>query len=187
MENEVWMPIIGYEGLYEVSSVGRVKSLKREVRNIGRKPYVIEEKLLKMPKNSRGYNHVRLCKDGISKTKNIHTIVALVFLSHTTCLHNKVIDHINNIKSDNRISNLQVITNRLNTSKDKIRMGLSTGVSFCEKKAERKFRSIVLIGKKRVHLGFFESNELAHEIYLKAIKFSSNFTGDTKEFRQLIK
>ena len=72
MKKEYWKPIKGYEGLYEVSNLGRVKSLK-----FGK------ERMLKVSKDKKGYLHVVLCKNGILKTYYVHRLVAEAFIDNT--------------------------------------------------------------------------------------------------------
>ena len=81
--NENWLPVVGYEGLYEVSDLGRVRSLPRRVvmpegSIFGEK--TIKGMLLKQCNNSRGYKIVTLCRDGVKKTAPIHKLVMLCFV-----------------------------------------------------------------------------------------------------------
>ena len=72
MKKEIWKPIKGYEGLYQVSNFGRVKSLK-----FGK------EKILKQSIDKKtGYLHVVLCKNGILKTYYVHRLVAEAFIDN---------------------------------------------------------------------------------------------------------
>ena len=101
-EIEEWRDIIGYEGLYQVSIFGRVKSLK-----FGK------EKILKPGTNACGYLQVILCKDGKKKVCNVHRLVANAFLPNPNNLPE--VNHINEIKTDNRVSNLEWMTSKDNT------------------------------------------------------------------------
>ena len=101
MEDEIWVDIKDYEGLYQVSNKGRVKSLKRIARHSSGGNKILKEKLLKQTVNKRGYVVVTLYKDGVSKQFKIHTLVAVAFIPN---IENKpYIDHINTIKIDNRV------------------------------------------------------------------------------------
>ena len=94
MKKEIWKPVVGYEGLYEVSNLGRVKSVK-----FGR------ERVLKPIKHPNGYLCVNLCKDGKRKNCLVHRLVAQAFIPNP--LNLPEINHINEQKTENRASNLQ--------------------------------------------------------------------------------
>lgn len=91
---EIWKDIEGYEGCYQVSNLGRVKSLK-----FGK------EKILTPTINSRGYYHTCLRKDGRSVTVYIHRIVAKAFLPNPDNL--PLINHKDEDKTNNRVDNLE--------------------------------------------------------------------------------
>lgn len=87
-----------YKGLYQVSNLGRVKSLHRG-----------KEKILKPRLTNRGYLRVLLCRNGKRKLFRIHRLVGLAFLNDTY-FEGAEIDHINTIKTDNRVENLRWCT-----------------------------------------------------------------------------
>ena len=94
MKNENWQPVKGYEGLYEVSDLGRVKSLKYG-----------KERILKTIENTRGYLLVNLCKDGHAKSVLIHRLVATAFISNP---HNlETVNHKDEVKTNNTVTNLE--------------------------------------------------------------------------------
>ena len=104
MEKEVWKSIPNYEGLYEVSSLGRVKSLRFN-----------KEKIL-----SQGlarYCNVVLWNNNKGITRTVHQLVAESFLGHNPNGMKLVVDHINDDKLDNRLENLQIVTTRENAYK----------------------------------------------------------------------
>jgi hypothetical protein len=104
---EVWKDIPDYEGIYQVSNLGRVKSLMFN-----------KEKILKQVKSSNGYFMVGLWKEKKTSSHLVHRIVYHAFCGIKSC-RQYVIDHIDNNKENNNLSNLQYITNRQNSSKDK--------------------------------------------------------------------
>lgn len=101
---EIWKDIIGYEGLYQVSNLGRVKSLSN---NFSRK-----EKILKNHKNSGGYLRVVLNKNRKAKRYYIHRLVSEYFIDNPNNLPQ--IDHINTDRTDNRVENLRWVTHKEN-------------------------------------------------------------------------
>lgn len=107
MENEIWKPIKGYEGLYEVSNLGRVKSLERVRPNMSKGLY--KERILKNQISRGGYHKVALLRnEGKMKLYSVHRLVAEAFIPNP--FNKPCIDHINTIKTDNSIENLRWAT-----------------------------------------------------------------------------
>lgn len=105
---EEWKPIKGYEGLYEVSNLGRVKSLNRKILCSNGLIKEIKEKILTPKDNGKGYLNVILSKNGNHKNFYIHRLVAEAFIPN---LENKEeVDHINTNKYDNNVDNLRWVT-----------------------------------------------------------------------------
>lgn len=105
-----WKDIPGYEGLYQVNQLGQVKSLPKYRGNTYYEDYIMRGK-----KDSSGYLHYELRKDGNSKTYSAHRLVAQAFLPNPEELPE--VDHINGDRADNRVSNLQWITKTDNVRK----------------------------------------------------------------------
>ena len=105
---EEWRQIQGYEGLYEVSNLGRVKSLERYDK-IGR---LIKEKTLNPRKHKKGYLYVGLSKDGIQKKYSIHRLVAIAFIPNPNNLPQ--VNHKDENKENNCLDNLEWCTNEYN-------------------------------------------------------------------------
>jgi hypothetical protein len=155
MKKEVWKSIPNYEGLYEVSSLGRVKSLKK---NKCLNPFI-----------STRYFRVGLSKNGIQKTKRVHSLVSEAFLNHVPCGMKLVIDHINGDKHDNRVDNLQIVSQRENISKMNGKFSSKyIGVSW-DKKAN-KWTAKIMINKKNYHLGVFNCELAASQVYQNKLK-----------------
>ena len=112
---EIWKDIEGYEGLYQVSNLGTVTSLDREViqfnrfKNIKR---IYKGKNLSKKITNRGYLSVALTKNGISKYFLIHRLVAKTFLQNFE--ENMTIDHIDCNKLNNNVENLRIVTLKKN-------------------------------------------------------------------------
>ena len=109
IEGEIWKDIAGFEGLYQVSSYGRVKSL-----NYGGGKGVV--KIMKQTFTDKEYLIVRLTKDGKTKTFRTHKLVATAFIPN---VENKPeIDHVNTIRYDNRVENLRFVTHKENMNNE---------------------------------------------------------------------
>ncbi len=159
MQKEIFKDIPEYEGIYQISNLGNLKSFKNG-----------KEKLLYPSINSSGYKHFKLRKNNKIKITRIHQLVALVFLKHKTDNSKKlVINHKNFIRTDNRLDNLEIVTFRENTNKKHLKSSSKyTGVSYC--KREKKYRAYISINKKYKSLGYYENEYDAHLVYENAFK-----------------
>ena len=79
---EIWKDIVGYEGIYQVSSFGNIKSLSREVLRCGKYPFISKEKILRINVNKYGYSYVSLETQNIKKYKLIHRLVGIAFIKN---------------------------------------------------------------------------------------------------------
>lgn len=104
LEHERWKPIFGYDGMYEVSDLGRVRSSKSG-----------ELKLMRASKDKGGYSIVCLYRDGKRKPFLVHRLVASAFIPNYN-IFNTDINHINECKSDNRVENLEWCTALYNSN-----------------------------------------------------------------------
>ena len=105
MYKEIWKDIKAYEGLYQVSNLGRVKSLSKQIiRKNGRKQ-TFKEKILNQGLSKNGYLSVSLFKKGHGKTYTIHRLVAEAFIKNKN--NYKCINHKNENKLDNNVDNLE--------------------------------------------------------------------------------
>ena len=102
--DEEWRAVKDYEGLYEVSNIGRIKSLNYNGTG--------KEGLLKQQSNHKGYKTVMLRKDNKGKTFKVHRLVAEAFIPNPE--NKPQIDHINCIRDDNRVENLRWVTGKEN-------------------------------------------------------------------------
>ena len=168
---EVWKDIPDYEGYYQVSNLGNVKSLTRNYLNKNGDLILLKEKSL-IPRYTLGYYVVGLCKDGFCKNMRINILVAICFLNHKPDGNNIVVDHINEIKTDNRLDNLRLISHRENVSRNL--KGTSKYVGVYLSKKINKWVSKIIINGECINLGSYDNEEEAAEKYLNALNDFEN-------------
>lgn len=114
MENteEVWKDVVGYEDYYQVSSLGRIRSLDRMVKTV-KYSYLIKGKILSHSNSKKRYPNLMLNRFGKFKNVDIHRLMAIAFLPNP--LNKKQVNHINGIKNDNRLENLEWVTPKENS------------------------------------------------------------------------
>ena len=161
---EEYRAVKGYEGLYEISNFGNVKSLER-TNSMSRR---VKERILKQSIAGNSYLRVKLF-NGI---RYVHQLVAICFLNHLPNGNKIVVDHIDNNKSNNRLDNLQLVTQRENTSKDR-KGGSSKYIGVHWVKQCKKWKAAISINGKTKIIGMF-TNELqasnAYQYELKRIQ-----------------
>lgn len=108
---KVWKEIPGWEGYYEISSLGFIRGVKRKIRTGNTERYAYQ-KLLSTRLNNWGYWEVRLSKDGITTTQFVHRLLALTYISNP--LGKQFVNHVNGNKADNRLENLEWVTHSEN-------------------------------------------------------------------------
>lgn len=140
MNNEIWKPIKGYDGIYEISNFGRVKSLERKVYanfKFG-KTRTYKERILK-PGIVNGYKQVKL-RDNSNKIVYVHRLVAEAFINNPK--NYNTVNHKNGNKQDNRVENLEWCT-----QKENVRKAWETGLC---KVDEAKILSGYRLGKSNI-------------------------------------
>lgn len=158
MENqiEVWKDVVGYEGIYQVSNHSRIKSLGRYSKGrVGN--YVFRNEKILIPDTSTGY-----CRVTFKKQHPVHRLVAIAFIPNPNNLPE--VNHIDENKLNNDISNLEWVTHRENirhslTKKSKTKI---TGVNWI--KGMNGYQCSIWFNKKKHYLGFTKDLEKAKEI-----------------------
>lgn len=169
MTREIWKDIRDYEGYYQVSNLGRIKSLPRLVNcsndPVSKRSRSVKERILKESKID-WYKDVSLSKNYKSKSFKIHRLVALAFLDNPEKY--KEVNHKNGIRSDNRVINLEWCSrsqnalhahrNGLIKQKNKYR-----GICLVNRPNGRKvWQASVLIDGKDNYIGHYKTEEEAH-------------------------
>ena len=114
MSVEIWKPISRYEGFYEVSDKGRIRSLDRLVKGRVGNERLFPGKLLKLETTYQGYKRVRLSREGKTKRFTVHSLVAQEFIGDYP--EGLVINHIDENKANNRVENLEYVTQKENVN-----------------------------------------------------------------------
>ena len=103
--NEIWKEIPNYEGLYEASNLGNIRSIPHRVPSKGG-TRLVKSTLKKLQTNRKGYLITTLSKGNVLATYTVHQLVALTFIPNFT--RSTELNHINGIKTDNSVSNLEI-------------------------------------------------------------------------------
>ena len=173
-EKEIWKDIEGYEGKYQISNHGRVKSLERhtEKNNEGKIKGFIKRYafMLKSTKCNQGYPIARLyAAKTQSKDFKVHRLVAMAFIPNPE--NKPFVNHINMIRDDNHVSNLEWVTARENKSHGVKFRSNSTSkyvVVYWDKR-DKKWISKITYNKKEISLGYFDTEIEAAQAYNNAL------------------
>jgi hypothetical protein len=161
---EIWKPVVGYEGLYEVSNLGRVKGIR------------FGEKIMKTSMKNNSYSKVILRKDNIKKSFSVSRLVLISFMGEDK--ERKECDHIDRNPQNNKLNNLRWVTrsencfNRNNYGKSKYK-----GVSLYSWRKKdgtlseniRAIAQFTINGKSK-YIGAFNTEEEAYEACKQAFK-----------------
>lgn len=172
MKNEeIWKDITDYEGLYQISNLGRVKSIERVTTKGNGFDYNVKEIILK-PYKRNSYLNLKLCKNSVYKSFDVHRLVALHFIKNeNNIITHSYINHKDKNIENNNVENLEWVSNRENSSHNKIGKNFASkfiGVSW--EATHKKFRCRIQINGKQESIGESINEIDVAEVYLEFCK-----------------
>ena len=170
MEEEIWKDVVGYEGYYQVSNQGRIRSSEKRDKH---KPH--SGKVLKTVKTKR-YDVITLCINGAEKQHLVHRLVAEAFLPNPE--NKPCVDHIDTDIRNNKVDNLRWVTNRENSNNNLTRKHISDGKKGKHRpkyvmKEDRK-KNIALAKSRPIKCCDLQGNEVARFYLVKEAALFAN-------------
>lgn len=176
---EIWKDVPEYEGLYQVSSFGRIKSLGRLCASKCDSTRFVTERVLKPSVDGGGYESVELRSLLNNKRIKIHKLVAMAFLGHVPCKMEFVINHIDGDKRNNNLENIEIVTQRQNSTicfRRDIDSFSSKYVGVSRNNKLKKWKASIMFNNNAYHLGLFDTEIEASNEYQKALRHINNDT-----------
>jgi hypothetical protein len=164
IEGEIWKDIDGYDGCYQISSFGRVKSLSREMFN-GKCYFYSKEKILKVQNHTHGYYVIGITYNNKKNSFYVHRLVAHYFIYNPK--NKREVNHIDFIKLNNNVENLEWVSSLENKSHIKIfkpKTSIYVGVYYNKRRNRNCWESSIQINYKKINLGSFETQEEAYQV-----------------------
>ena len=170
---EIWKAVLGYEGYYEVSNMGNVKSVDRVVVNKLGYSSKRKGKIIKLGVNSMGYYVIDLCKYSVRDRRLVHRLVAKHYMENFEAVPNLEVDHIDQNPKNNLIENLRMSTH----SQNLINTGLATKMkSKGVTRVDGKWLAKIMKDYKPITIGRFINKADAINAYnLKATELFGEF------------
>lgn len=182
---EIWRDVPGYENYYQVSNMGKVRSLDRTVIDKNGREYFYKSKMLS-PTMSKGYKQATLTMKGRRRTFKISQLVAMAFLGHEPDGLKLVVDHINGNRLDDRVENLRIVTQRANAStcfRTNNGTFSSEYVGIHWHSNSLKWRSSIYYDGIRINLGSFDNEIEASNAYQKALSKIENGSFNPNDYK----
>ena len=183
---EEWRDVPNYEGYYQASNFGRVRSLDRTIEfSDGRKRFY-KGRIIKGSITKDGYKQTGLSINGIGRNFTFSQIVAMTFLEHEPSGVTMVVDHINGDISDNRVENLRIVTNRANVStcfrsdRDSF---TSEYVGSHWSKSASKWQALIRHNGVQTNLGYYDTEIEASDTYQSALSKIENGSFDPDDYK----
>ncbi len=169
---EEWRDVPNYEGYYQVSDLGRVRSLDRTITYVDGRKRFYKGRIRDGSIDKCGYRQTTLCISGVGRNFTFSQIVAMSFLGHEPSGATLVVDHINGDISDDRVENLRIVTNRANLStcfrsnEDSFSSEYA-GVNWDKKTS--KWEAKIYHKGVHIYLGLYNSEMEASNVYQEAL------------------
>jgi len=162
--NEIWKDIPGYENRYQVSNLGRVKSLLRFTTHSNGRVCIIREKILSIFLDKKGYCKVTFGIDGKKFPQSVHRLVLLAFQEESEL----GVNHKDGNKQNNNLENLEYSTSRHNSNhlQHVIRSKERYGITFDKRK--KLWVAQIVIEGKNIKLGRSKDKESAYKRFFLA-------------------
>lgn len=160
---EIWKDIACYEGWYQVSNLGNVKSLKRDLTRSDGVKQTYQEKILKNTISTTGYHYVSLTKNSNVKKFKTHRLVANAFLDRDK--EKKYVNHIDHNPLNNRLENLEWCTNQENICFQKRRKNNAYGYKGLSLSKNGFYRVRIQYKYKQYEIGKFKDIKEAARAY----------------------
>ena len=160
LDDEIWKDIEGYEGYYQISNLGRVKSLERDIVKRDGTIFQCDEKIKINVHDRNGYQLVKLNKNGSETMKKVHRLVAQAFIPNPDNLQQ--VNHIDEVKSNNRVDNLEWCDSKYNnnygTKNQRIsaaKTGNPQNTALCRLNAQKNSKKVICLDTGEI----FESTQ----------------------------
>jgi len=162
---EQWKSVVGYEGLYEVSDLGNIRSVERIMFDKNGRRHLLQGKPISQSNDGSGYMKFLASKDNRKKCLKVHKVVVHAFLG---LKDGYIVNHMDGYKSNNALSNLEYVTVRENVTHGIGYKKTRTGAHFHKKIG--KWISRCSYNNIKVHLGYYDTEDEAADVYQRFLK-----------------
>ena len=177
MNKEVWLPVVGWEDIFEVSNKGRVKRLQTTYKDMFGNTKIVVENIRKNTPTTRGYLVITLTYKNRRKLCKIHRLVAEAFLPRTPGLD--IINHKDGVKTNNNVENLEWCS-QLHNNLHALRTGLRVNPRG-EKSGVCKYTDELLLKAINMYNNFKDIREVSEELNIPIGHLRHVFRKETRK------
>ena len=163
MDGEIWKDIEGYDGYYQISNLGRVKSLGRLMCR-GYVFRMCKDTIRKITVKKDGYAEINLSIENKSTHFRVHRLVALTFINNPK--NKSEVNHINSNRLDNNVTNLEWTSkseNQCHANINRKKTSIYVGVCYGKRGNKYYWESSIQINNKKIYLGIYNTEEEAYQ------------------------